>query len=235
MQTPEFPFVQIPSEMEDIIGKRDGPSHLYRKSGSEEECGVWFETLTELIGNSVSPGGVGMYCPVSRAAVHRRIKDGKLSMFLYHVVERKTSLFRRDRDERKSPFAYIPVSECKAWKKEFEDRAVSQEQISRQDLEGAKPDWTGEFMEWDSRWRKSQQEIGGPRDVPLTIKLSKLEIKGLEEAAATAGFDSKERFLIEWIEYVMAKGVSGISFMQLGMRIARLYEQTAVARKATAK
>jgi hypothetical protein len=231
MQMTEFPFVHIPPELEDIIGKRDGPSHVYRKNGSEEECSVWFEALSEIIGNSVSPGGVGMYCPVSRPAVHRRIKDGKLSMFLFHVVERKTSLFRRGREERTTPYAYIPVSECKAWKKEFENRAVRQEEITLEELEGAKPDWRGEFMEWDSRWRQEQLKIGGPRDVSVTVNLSKREVQGLEEAAGAAGYRSKEDFLADWVGFVTSKGTSGLSFMQFGMKLSRLYERTEVQKK----
>ena len=34
-----------------------------------------------------------MYCPVSRAAVYKRIKEGRLSIFLFHVTHRTTTLF----------------------------------------------------------------------------------------------------------------------------------------------
>jgi len=223
MTNEKFPFVAVPPEMEKILGKRDGTSRVYRAEGSEEECTTWFEALTECVGNCVSPGGVGMFCPVSRAAVHRRIKDGKLSMFLFHVKERKTSLFRRDRAERTSPYALIPTSECDAWKKEFEDRAVRQEQITREDLEGAKPDWNGEFMEWDSRWRREQLEAVGPRNTDFTIKLAQKEIKAYDAIAKELGMkDGKELAVMILGDAIHPDGMSGLNFLKLGAKIARL-------------
>src|SRR5271154_5785276 len=81
-----FHFVAIPMELDEFSGKPGSGTRIYRRDGSQEESAVWFDVLTELIGPSVSPGGVGMYCPVSRAAVYKRVKEGKLSMFLFHVT-----------------------------------------------------------------------------------------------------------------------------------------------------
>ncbi len=150
MQT-EFPFVKIPPGLEPAIGKPDPGTHIYRKDGSQEESAAWFDLLTELIGPSVSPGGVGMYCPVSRAAVYKRIKEGKLSIFLFHVTHRKTTLFGKTKTLRDSPFGYVPVSEAQAWRKELEERAVRQGVITEEELEGAKPDWHGEFLQWRNK------------------------------------------------------------------------------------
>lgn len=150
MQT-EFPFVKIPAELEPIIGKRERGTHMYRRDGSQEESAAWFEILTEIIGPSVSPGGVGMYCPVSRAAVYKRIKEGKLSIFLFHVTHRKTTLFGKNKILRDNPYGYIPVSEAKAWRQELEQRAIEQGRITAEELEGAKPDWHGEFLQWQNK------------------------------------------------------------------------------------
>jgi hypothetical protein len=136
--------------MEAIIGKREGDTHIYRKDGSQEESSAWFDLLTEIIGPSVSPGGVGMYCPVSRAAVYKRVKDGKLSMFLFHVTHRKTNLFGKTKTLRDSPYSYVPVSEAKAWREELEERALKHGTISEEELEGSRPDWHGEFLEWQN-------------------------------------------------------------------------------------
>jgi hypothetical protein len=159
-----FPFVEIPAELSHIIGERDGDSHVYRKDGSQEESAAWFDALHEIIGNSVSPGGVGMYCPVSRAAVYKRIKEGKLSLFLFHVTRRKTALFGGKKIVREMPYGYIPVSEVRAWRNELEERAIAQGNVTREDLEGAKPDWHGDFLDWQSRWRKDQlKKLGGKK------------------------------------------------------------------------
>lgn len=150
MQT-EFPFVEIPNELEPIVGKRDPGTHIYRRDGSQEESAAWFDLLTEIIGPSVSPGGVGMYCPASRAAVYKRIKEGKLSIFLFHVTFRKTTLFGKNKILRDNPYGYIPVSEARAWREELEERAVRQGKITQEELEGAKPDWHGEFLRWKNK------------------------------------------------------------------------------------
>ncbi len=147
----DFPFVRIPAELEPVIGKRDLGTHIYRRDGSQEESSVWFDLLTEIIGPSVSPGGVGMYCPVSRAAVYKRIKEGKLSIFLFHVTHRTTTLFGKNRILRDNPYGYIPASEARAWRRELEERAVKQGIITEEELEGAKPDWHGEFLQWRNR------------------------------------------------------------------------------------
>ncbi len=156
MQT-EFPFVEIPPEVEPFLGKREDGKRVYRKDGSQEESAAWFDLLTEIIGPSVSPGGVGMYCPVSRAAVYKRIKEGRLSMFLFHVQYRKTTLFGKNEIVRENPYGYIPVSEARAWRQELEERALRQGTITDEELEGAKPDWHGEFLQWQEK----KERIGG--------------------------------------------------------------------------
>ena len=146
-----FPFVRIPPGLETAIGNPDPGTHIHRKDGSQEESAAWFDLLTELIGPSVSPGGVGMYCPVSRAAVYKRIKEGKLSIFLFHVTHRKTTLFGKTKTLRNSPYGYVPVSEAQAWRRELEERAVRQGMITEEELEGSKPDWHGGFLEWRNK------------------------------------------------------------------------------------
>jgi len=153
----QFPLVEIPDKLYPIVGEPDIGTRLYRRDGSQEEASVWFELLTEIIGPSVSPGGAGMYCPVSRAAVYKRVKEGKLSMFLFHVTWRKTTLFGKNKILRDSPYGYIPVRELKAWRDELERRAVEQGNVTEEELEGAKPDWTGDFLQW----RNTKEQMGG--------------------------------------------------------------------------
>lgn len=173
MQT-EFPFVQIPTELYPILGVPDPGTRMYRRDGSQEESAVWFDALTEVIGPSVSPGGVGMYCPVSRAAVYKRIKEGRLSIFLFHVTHRDTTLFGKNKILRDNPYGYIPASEARAWRMELEARALRQGLISEEELEGAKPDWQGEFLAWRNR-----SERGGP-----TNEISVLDaLRGIAGAA----------------------------------------------------
>jgi hypothetical protein len=160
-QTMSFRFVEIPPKMLPIIGERVGDSRVYEKEGPEEEAAPWYDALTGIIGPSVSPGGVGLYCPVSRAAVYKRITDGKLSMFKYTVTHRKTRLFGGMKIVRESPYAFIPVSEAKVWKSELEERAIRHGLVTREELEGTKPDWDGMLMERDLSRQKAQLKKKG--------------------------------------------------------------------------
>jgi hypothetical protein len=171
----KFPFVEIPEELEAIVGKRDPGTRMYRRDGSQEESSVWFDLLTEIIGPSVSPGGVGMYCPVSRAAVYKRIKEGKLSIFLFHVTHRKTTLFGKNRILRDNPYGYIPASEARAWREELEERAISQGTITEEELEGARPNWSGEFLQWrEKRERGTTLEAEGFTRMEFVRDLARL-------------------------------------------------------------
>lgn len=165
MQT-GFQFVDVPEELHPIVGQPDPGTRIYRRDGSQEESAVWFDLITDLIGPSVSPGGVGMYCPVSRAAVYKRIKEGKLSIFLFHVTHRRTTLFGKNKILRDNPYGYVPASEARAWRLELEERAVRQGLISKEELEGAKPDWQGAFLEWrNGRERLGALDVYSPREI----------------------------------------------------------------------
>ena len=43
------------------------------------------------------------------------------------------------------------MSEAKAWRQELKQRAIEQGRITQEKLEGAKPDWHGEFLQWRNK------------------------------------------------------------------------------------
>ena len=151
MATTQFPFVKIPQEISSVVGECDEGTRMYRREGSEEEAGYWFEAMEEIIGTAVSPGGVSMFCPVTRAAVHKRIREGRLSAFLFHTTEIKKNWFGKKRVHRESPYILVPISEAKAWKEELAKEAVRRGYVSQEELEGNEPDWHGEFLEWKKK------------------------------------------------------------------------------------
>ncbi len=84
----------------------------------------WYNGLHERYPDEsfVSPGGVSMFAPVSRAAVYLRINSGKLTAFCYHPTKFTKTLFGGLRKSRKSAYVLIPVSECKAWGERLRQR-----------------------------------------------------------------------------------------------------------------
>jgi hypothetical protein len=123
-----FPYVEPPKKLLKVIGEPDEGSRCYYAEGSEQEAGAWFDAISEHF-RCVSPGGVSMFAPVTRAAVHKRLKEGRLTAFFFTVTEIKKTIFGQKRKVRETPYGLIPVDECKAWARELEDREKSIEEI----------------------------------------------------------------------------------------------------------
>ncbi len=120
----QFPFIEVPKELLPIVGSPTPGTRAYRREGTFKECGEWFETLAEYYKGDVglSSGGVIMFVPVSRAGVHKRIKEGKLTAFFFYVTHEETRLFGAKRRAKERPFIVVSVSECKAWAEEIKRR-----------------------------------------------------------------------------------------------------------------
>ena len=72
----------------------------------------------------MSPGGAAVYAGVSRAAVYKRMKAGGLTAFCFHIVGKTKTLSGHAEKLKQRPMVYIPVSECKAWGDELENRSA---------------------------------------------------------------------------------------------------------------
>lgn len=123
--TKEFPFVEIPNHLKEVVGNPDEGTKIYRRFGTEEDIEEWFNAVCEIChgDGSVSPGGVSMYAKVSRPAVHKRLKEGRLTGFMFHKIKNGKFLKSRKKlDEGGHPYICIPVSECKAWAEKMKKR-----------------------------------------------------------------------------------------------------------------
>src|SRR5689334_9173252 len=100
----------IPKKLREIVGPADDGTRIHRREGSDEEIGAWFDALCEEYPEGlVSPGGVAMYAPVSRTGVHKKLKEGKLTAFCFHVTKTERSLFGYQKKKKERPYVYIPV------------------------------------------------------------------------------------------------------------------------------
>ncbi|MEO6033629.1 MAG: hypothetical protein ABIQ35_00070 [Verrucomicrobiota bacterium] len=154
MKQPEFPFVEVSDYARPIVGEPTPGTRLFRREGSYEQFGEWFEALQRIFRSDVglSPGGVTMYVPVSRSAVHKRLKEGKLTGFTYYVTREDKSFFGKKRKAKQRPYIVLSISECKAWAEELKRRlGYSYESKS------PPPD-------------KDQLRIAGAKDCPQTEK-----------------------------------------------------------------
>ena len=117
-----FPYLQIDTlEKTKLVGKPDKGTRIYRREGTFQESGEWCEAMDGLFGEKfVSPGGVCMFVKASRAAVHKRMKEGRLTAFCFHIVHDERTFFGNVRKAKAAPFVFIPISECKAWASELD-------------------------------------------------------------------------------------------------------------------
>jgi hypothetical protein len=125
MSDDSFPFVKIPKNFKEIIGVPDTGTRLYRAYGTEENCRQWTDTVFEICGNNgcVSPGGAAGYAKVSRPGVHKKLKSGGLTGFVYHITQ-DSFLFKGKKKLSANAFfyCYIPRSELKAWADELDKK-----------------------------------------------------------------------------------------------------------------
>jgi hypothetical protein len=152
-----FSFVQIPEKIKPYIGKPDPGTRIYRNQGSGIAESYWFRRLMRAFPDGVvSPGGVAMFAPVSRAAVHKALREGRLTAFAFHEVEDRKTLFGGTRAKRQNPYLFIPVVECVAWGEALRKQAAERAGVSLEELEGKNPDWDA----WDI--------VNGPKEFRKT-------------------------------------------------------------------
>ncbi|MGV8081756.1 MAG: hypothetical protein AB2L22_17040 [Syntrophales bacterium] len=122
MGAESFPFVKIPEHLKDKIGIPDPGTRLYRAYGPEEGFSDWSDVVFEICYGEgcVSPGGAAGYARVSRPGVHKKLKSGGLTAFVYHVT-RDSILFKGKKklSANANFYCFIPVSECRAWAQEL--------------------------------------------------------------------------------------------------------------------
>lgn len=142
-----FPFVVVAADLRAVVGEPEDGTRIYRREGADDEMAGWYDVLTEAIEpRLVSPGGVSMFAPVSRAAVYKRLREGRLTAFAFHVIEQKRGLMGRVRAVRqKTPYVFVPVSEAKAWAAELASRA--DQAAATAEARGEAADLNPEFLE----------------------------------------------------------------------------------------
>lgn len=150
----DFPLIEVPSSLLPRLGEVDPGTRMYRRYGTEADFADWWDAVLEACGEEscVSPGGVAMYARVSRAGVHKRMKEGRITAFLFHVVKGVSRWTKREiLDNAGQPYAYIPCEECKAWAKIMKEKMDRKGRKLESFGDG---DFNGDFMM--SKGRKRQ-------------------------------------------------------------------------------
>ncbi len=152
----ELKHVTITPELASVVGKQQEGTRIFRAEGTGEDFMRWWDTLSEHFPRGlVSPGGACQYAAVSRAAVHKAMREGRLTVFAYHSLKEQRGIFG-SKIVRESPYQYLPVIELKAWRHELEERIGQMRKTGatlikirnelHRELEGEKPDYNAWFM-----------------------------------------------------------------------------------------
>jgi hypothetical protein len=119
----EFPYLKITKELLKTVGPADEETRIFRQSGNHMDFICWVNDLREVLKGNVMPATwVPTYVGVSRAAVHKRIKSGRLTMFVFEHVELELNLRFKHVERKKGEFAYCVRTECEAWFDEIRRR-----------------------------------------------------------------------------------------------------------------
>jgi hypothetical protein len=154
---PDFPFVKVSAHLRWIVGEPLPDTRMHRQEGAEDHIPDWEDAIFKELGPCVSPGGAAQRAGVSRAAVHDRLKQGKLTGFFFYSTKPRRFLFGKLPPKRELMVGYIPVSEATAWRKEIEERALRKGLVTVEELERGKPDW----FEWNSKFAKARRKEKG--------------------------------------------------------------------------
>lgn len=85
-----------------------------------------------------------MFAPVTRAGVHKRLKEGRLTVFYFQITQITQTFWGKKRKVRETAYALIPVSECKAWGAELRRRGQKLRERN----------WTPEQKKMYEKWAK---------------------------------------------------------------------------------
>lgn len=116
----EFPYLKIKPNLLKVVGPPDEDTRIFRQSGIQMSFHSWmFNLQDEMKGNLIPSNWVPEFVGVSRAAVHKRIKAGRLTMFVFDLMDHKLTVLMKYKEVRICDFSYCVRSECFAWYEEI--------------------------------------------------------------------------------------------------------------------
>jgi hypothetical protein len=204
-----------------ILGEKKPGTLVYMRQGSLEKISGWFDRISLRFGPSVSLGGVMMFCPVSRSALHERIGRGGLTVFEFNVTERKKNLLGSVKTVFRKTYSYVPVSELQAWRRDIEERARAKG-IELDELAGPDSTRIDEIVEAQNQ---EDDEKKKHQLAKLEVPLSQYDLEYIHDVAWKSKYDSPEKFIADLLKPITDGGFSGLSFGKAGLWMMRLMDK----------
>ena len=101
----------------------DAGTRVYREIGGEAQLRHWLnEAQNAFDGELVPFEWAADYVGVSRAALHKRIKRGGLTVLVFEMRELVSGILGGQRQRMRQEYKYIPRTECDSWRQLLLDR-----------------------------------------------------------------------------------------------------------------
>lgn len=119
----EFPFVSVPNTPGHIVGTPDPGTRLYRAQLWSCQYQDWFLAIDQICQQRgvLAPVAAADFINVSRVAIHKRLKEGRLTGFMFQEVIDANSMDAGN-SPKGQPVCFIPFTECLAWANEIARR-----------------------------------------------------------------------------------------------------------------
>ena len=106
----------------------DAGTRVYREIGMETNFRHWLRDVQIAFEGELIPfEWVADYVQVSRAALHKRIKRGGLTVLVYEMREFVAGILGGVRQRMRSEYKFVPRSECDSWRELLLERTESEE------------------------------------------------------------------------------------------------------------
>ncbi len=97
-------------------------TRVYREDGGWRAFRLWLMEMRQLFQGDLIPfEWVAQFVGVTRAAVHKRIKSGQLTIFTFGMEETVKGVLGGERKRMRQEFKYAVLTECHFWRTNLMD------------------------------------------------------------------------------------------------------------------
>ena len=108
----------------------DEGTRVYREVSDAVNFQKWMDDVHQSFGGEVVPfEWVADYVGVSRAALHKRVKRGGLTVLVFEMRERVSGVLGGVRDRMRCEYKYVPRSECDSWRILLAGRLTDEQRV----------------------------------------------------------------------------------------------------------
>jgi hypothetical protein len=108
----------------------DEGTRVYRETGSETWFTHWLGDVHFAFDGELIPfEWVADYVCVSRAALHKRVKNGGLTVLVYEMREWVSGILGGQRQRMRREYKYVPKKECDSWRELLRHRTFEDETL----------------------------------------------------------------------------------------------------------